>query len=182
MAERYQVGMRLTRTVKKITNAGAFVELEEGIDGFLHVDDLSWTKKIKNPSSVLTEGSDIEVIVIDVDQNDHNVRLGVKQLSEDPWVSLKKAYPAGSSIEGVVTNVTDFGVFVKVQGEIEGLINKTNLFDPSVETFEAAAARFKVGDPVRAAIIELSPGKQKLSLSVRELEKKQQRGAFKVYP
>lgn len=179
--ERYQVGMRLVRTVKKITNVGAFVELEEGIDGFLHVDELSWTKRIKHPSSMLQEGQEIEVMVIDVNPEEHNIRLGVKQLSEDPWTSLRKAYPVGSQIDGTITSITDFGVFVKVQGEIEGLINKMNLVDPAVEEFESAVKKYNVGDTIRVVVTELSPGKQKLSLSVRELMKKQQREELSKY-
>jgi small subunit ribosomal protein S1 len=181
LLERYQVGMRMVRTVKKITNVGAFVELEEGIDGFLHVDELSWTKRIKHPSAMLQEGQEIEVMVIDVNPEERNIRLGVKQLSEDPWTSLRKAYPVGSQIEGTVTSVTDFGVFVKVQGDIEGLINKMNLVDPAVEEFESAAKRYNVGDTIRAVVTELNPGKQKLSLSVRELMKKQQREELSKY-
>jgi small subunit ribosomal protein S1 len=179
--EKYPEGMRLTGTVKKLTNAGAFVELEEGIDGFLHVDDLSWTKRYKNPGAVLTEGEEIECIVIRNDKENHNVRLGLKQLSEDPWASLKKAYPERSIIEGEVTNITDFGVFVRVQGGIEGLINKSNLADPKVASFEEAVSKVNVGDKIRAVVTELRPGRQRLSLSVRELERQEQRQELQKY-
>jgi len=133
---KYPVGMRLTKVVKKITASGAFVELEDGIDGFLHADELSWTKKIKNPGTLLTEGEEIEVIVISSDPESRNVRLGVKQLSEDPWGSLKKAFPEGSVIEGEITNITTFGIFVRVQGDIEGLVNKSQVVDPRLENVD----------------------------------------------
>jgi small subunit ribosomal protein S1 len=123
----YPVGTRLTRPVVKVTNAGAFVQLEEGIDGFLHVDDMSWTKKIKNPSSVLNPGDEVEVIVVDCDVENHRIQLGMKQLSDDPWESLYNTYPRGSIIEGEISNITDFGMFVRVPGDIEGLINKHNV-------------------------------------------------------
>jgi small subunit ribosomal protein S1 len=179
--ERFPVGMRIKRPVRKITNAGAFIELEEGIDGFLHVDDLSWTKKIKNPSSVLKEGEEIEVMVLEVNPEERNIRLGVKQLSEDPWMSLKKAYPEKSVIEGVITNITDFGLFVKVQGDIEGLVNKMNVPTAPGETPEEALKKYNVGDTVKAVVLEINPHKNRLSLSLKEYVKKQQREELKKY-
>jgi small subunit ribosomal protein S1 len=181
MQEKYPEGMRLTRTVKKLTNAGAFVELEEGIDGFLHVDDISWTKRYKHPSAALSEGQEIECIVIQTDPEHHNIRLGIKQLSEDPWESLKKAYPERSIIEGEITNITDFGVFVRVQGGVEGLINKSQLADPRDMPFEKAVEKVNVGDKIRAVVTEINPGRQKLSLSVRELARQEQRQEMQKY-
>lgn len=178
---KYPIGMRLTRRVKKITNAGAFIELEEGIDGFLHSDDLSWTKKIKNPGSVLKEGEDVDVIIIDVIPEEHNIRLGVKQLSEDPWMSLKKAYPERSIIEGEITNITDFGIFVRVQGGVEGLVNKMNVCEHPGDDPDEAIKKFKVGDKLNVVVLEVNPGKQKLSLSIREFQKKQQRDELRKY-
>ncbi len=181
IGQRFPEGMRLKKPVKKITNTGAFVELEEGIDAFLHVDDISWTKRYKNPSAVLTEGEEIDCIVISVESDNHNVRVGIKQLSEDPWQSLKKAYPERSIIEGTVSGVTDFGVFVRVQGDIEGLINKMNLCDPKREDVEKALSEYKEGNKVRAVITEINPAKQKLGLSIRELEKQEQRQELQKY-
>ena len=179
--ERFPVGMRIKRPIRKITNAGAFIELEEGIDGFLHVDDLSWTKKIKNPASVLNEGEEIEVMVLEVNPEERNIRLGVKQLSEDPWLSLKKAYPEKSIIEGVITNITDFGLFVKVQGDIEGLVNKMNVPAAPGEAPEDALKKYNVGDAVKAVVMEINPHKHRLSLSLKEYVKKQQREELKKY-
>ncbi|GAB6090847.1 30S ribosomal protein S1 [Spirochaeta dissipatitropha] len=181
MAQKYTPGMRLTKTVKKITNSGAFVELEEGIDAFLHVDDLSWTKKYKNPGAVLTEGQEIDCMITQIDPETHNIRVGLKQLEEDPWKSLKTAFPEGSIIDGEVTNITDFGLFVRVQGGIEGLINKSQLIDPRQGTFEDALAKYSVGDKLEAVITELNAGRQKLSLSIRELEKKRQQKEMQKY-
>jgi small subunit ribosomal protein S1 len=181
ISEKYPEGLRLTRVVKKLTNAGAFVELEEGIDGFVHVDDLSWTKRYKHPSAVLQEGQEIECIVTQTDPEHHNIRLGIKQLSEDPWDSLRKAYPERSIIEGEVTNITDFGVFLRVQGGIEGLINKSQLSDPREEAFEKAVETIKVGDKLKAVVTELNPQRQKLSLSVRELARQEQRQEMQKY-
>jgi len=175
VSEKYPVGMRLTRKVVKLTNAGAFIELEEGIDGFLHVDDISWTKRIKHPGSELQVGQDVEAMIIDSDADNRNIRLGIKQLSEDPWHSFAPAFHEGSIVDGTVSSITDFGIFVKVQGDIEGLVNKSNLSADREETFENAIKKFEVGAVIKAVIVELSPERQKLSLSVRDLVKKQQR-------
>ncbi|SLM09888.1 30S ribosomal protein S1 [uncultured spirochete] len=173
--ERYPAGTRLKRKIVKVTNAGAFVELEEGIDGFLHIDDYSWTQKIKNPSSVLHEGDEIEVIVLESNAEDRNVRLGVKQLSEDPWRSFAKTYKFGAIVEGTVSSVTDFGVFVKVPGEIEGLIKKQDLVSDRSESYDDALKKYQPGMQVKAVVIDLNPDRQKLGLSVKDLIQKQQR-------
>ena len=178
---RYPEGMRLKRRVKNLTNFGAFLELEEGIDGLLHLDDLSWTKKPKHPSAVVKVDDEIEVMVIELDKENRKIKLGVKQLTEDPWRSLAKAFPRGSVVEGQITGITDFGFFVKVQGDIEGLINKSNLSDPAVETLEEVLARYKVGDTVRANVVELSAEKQKLGLSLREYNRKLQQETMVHY-
>jgi small subunit ribosomal protein S1 len=177
----YPVGMRIKRTVKNITNFGAFLEIEEGIDGLLHLDDMSWTKRPKHPSALYKVGDEVEVMVIDIDKANQRLKLGVKQLTEDPWKSLSKAFPRGSIIEGVITGITDFGLFVKVQGDIEGLVNKSNIFDPSVETLEDALARHKVGDTIKAVVVELNPEKQKLALSIRELARRVQEETMYKY-
>ncbi|MEI6388942.1 MAG: 30S ribosomal protein S1 [Spirochaetota bacterium] len=171
---KYPVGMRVTRPVVKLTAAGAFVELEDGIDGFLHADDLSWTKHVKNPGSELEVGQQVEVMVIESDAEDRNIRLGMKQLSEDPWKSFAKAFRVGSPVEGVVSSVTDFGVFIKVQGEIEGLIKKQDLSEDKNEPYDDALKRFTVGMPVKALVVELSLDRQKLGLSIRDLVRRQQ--------
>jgi small subunit ribosomal protein S1 len=179
--EKYPEGTRLTRKVVKITNAGAFIELEEGIDGFLHADDISWTKKVKHPGSELSVGEDLEVMVIGLDRNNRNIRLGIKQLSEDPWQSFAAVYKAGSRVEGEVSSVTDFGVFVKVPGGIEGLIHKTNLPENREESPEDALKRYKVGDKVTAVVLELQPEKQKASFSIRDYQNKVQRDEISRY-
>jgi small subunit ribosomal protein S1 len=175
VSEKYPVGMRLTRKVVKLTAAEAFVELEEGIDGFLHADDLSWTKHVKNISSELEVGQEVEVMVIESDSQDRNIRLGMKQLSEDPWHSFSKAFHVGSTVDGVVSSVTDFGVFVKVQGDIDGLIKKQDLSEDKDEPYDDALKRFSAGQTVKALVIELSPERQKLGLSIRDLVRRQQR-------
>jgi len=178
---RYPVGMRLKRRIKNITNFGAFLEVEEGIDGLLHLDDMSWTKRPKHPSALYNEGDEIEVMVIDLDKENQRIKLGVKQLTEDPWRSLAKAFRRGSVIEGEITGITDFGLFMKVQGDIEGLVNKSNLFEPSTESIDDVSERYKVGDTVKAVVVDINVDKQKLALSIREYTKRIQQEAMVHY-
>jgi small subunit ribosomal protein S1 len=177
----YPVGTKLTRTIKNVTNAGAFIELEEGIDGFLHVDDYSWTQKVQSAHAVFKPADELEVTVIRVDTEARRIRLGIKQLSDDPWEQLKATYPKGSIIEGEVSNVADFGVFVKVIGDIEGLIFKNQLSPDREADPDEMLAQFKVGDKVRAAVSEINPGRQKLGLSIRELKYREERQEIERY-
>jgi len=179
--QRYPVGMRLTRKIKNFASFGAFLELEEGIDGLLHLDDMSWTKKIRHPSEIFQEGQEIEVIIIDIDKENRKIKLGIKQLEENPWTSLARAFPRGSIVDGEITGITDFGIFVRVQGDIEGLINKVNIFDQNVETLEEALAKYKIGDAIKVIVSDIRPAKQKLSLSIREYNRKIQQEEMVKY-
>ncbi|MDR2518271.1 MAG: 30S ribosomal protein S1 [Spirochaetaceae bacterium] len=179
--EKYPVGTRLSRKVVKVTNAGAFIELEEGIDGFLHGDNISWTKKVKHPGSELQVGQEVEIIVIAVDRENRNLQLGIKQLSEDPWQSFSASYKSGSLVEGEVSSVTDFGIFVRVPGGIEGLIHKTNLVESREENPEEALKKYQVGDKVKAVVLEIQPDKQKVAFSIRDYQKKMQREELSRY-
>jgi len=181
ISEKYPVGKVLNLEVKKITNAGAFLTLEDGIDGFLHADDLSWTKKIKNPGSVLKEGEKIDVKIIDLDLSNKRIRLGLKQVSDDPWGKLKEKHPKGSIIEGEVVSKQEFGIFVKVLGDIEGLINKSNLCDSRDKDPEEVMKAIQVGDKIKALITELSPDKGKLGLSIRDMVAKEQKAEMSKY-
>lgn len=181
IAEKYPVGKIMTLEVKKVTTAGAFLTLEEGIDGFLHADDLSWTKKVKNISSEVKEGDKLEVKIIGLDPEARRIKLGVKQVSDDPWAALKSGYPKGSIINGTVTNKTEFGVFVKVPGEIEGLIAKSQLCDSRDEDPEEFMKKMNVGDTVKAVVLEVSPDKQKLALSLRDYAKQVEKAEISRY-
>jgi small subunit ribosomal protein S1 len=179
--EKYPVGTRIKRKVVKITNAGAFIELDEGIDGFLHIDDISWTRKVKNPGSELSTGQEVEVMVISVDTDNRNVKLGIKQLSEDPWTNFCENYKSGSPVEGEVASVTDFGVFLRLPGGIEGLIHKTNLVENRDENPDEALKKFKTGDRVKAIVLEIQGDKQKVAFSIRDYQKRVQRDEISRY-
>jgi small subunit ribosomal protein S1 len=181
ISEKYPVGTRLTRRVAKITNAGAFIELEEGIDGFLHGDDISWTKKIKHLGSELSVGQEIEIMVLSVDAEEKNIRLGIKQLSQDPWQSFAETYRPGSLVEGEVSSITDFGVFVRVPGGIEGLIHKSNLPENRDDNPDDLLKKHNVGDKIKAVVLELQPDKQKVAFSIKDYQKKVQRDELSRY-
>ena len=178
---KFTVGTKGKWIVKKITNAGAFVELEEGIDAFLHADDLSWTKKIRNVSSMLTEGEPVEAIITSVNPEERRIRLGMKQLEGDPWATFRNKFPRGSIVEGEITGKTEFGVFVRVEGDIEGLIHKNNLTVTKEEDPEEKLASLNVGDKIKASVTEVNTGKQKLSLSVREMKFREERAEISKY-
>jgi len=177
--EKLPVGTRIKRKVVKVTKAGAFVELEEGIDGFLHSDDMSWTRKGQNFG--LTPGQEIEVMVISLDKDNRNIKLGIKQLSEDPWKDFNENYRIGSPVEGEVASITDFGVFLRIPGGIEGLIHKTNLVEKREDDPDEALKKYKVGDKIKAVVLEIQSDKQKIAFSIRDYQKKAQRDEISRY-
>jgi len=180
LAEKYPVGTRLNRKVVKVTNAGAFIEIGDGIDGFLHSDDISWTTK-KSKNLGFSVGQEIEVMVISIDAENRNIKLGVKQLSENPWIEFCDTYKIGSSVEGEVVNIQSFGVFIRVTGGIEGLIPKTNLTENREEDAEEAIKKYKIGDKVKAVVMEIQQDKQKVTFSIRDYQKKIQRDDISRY-
>jgi small subunit ribosomal protein S1 len=178
--EKYPVGKRIKRKIVKVTNAGAFVELEDGIDGFLHIDDISWTRKAKSQSG-LVAGQEIEVMVISVDPENRNVKLGIKQLSEDPWKEFIENHKSGSPVEGEVVSITDFGLFLRIPGGVEGLIHKTNLVENRDEDPDETLKKYKVGDNLKAIVLEIQSDKQKVAFSIRDYQKKVQRDDISRY-
>ncbi len=183
ITERYPVGKVLKAPVVKVTNSGAFIELEDGIDGFLHIDDVSWTKKIKNMDQFCKVGDVLEVSISKVEPEHRRIRLSVKALGGNPWQTLKKDYPKGSLITGTITSVTDFGVFVKVIGDIEGLISKFNLVGPDEEYKDEVLESYKskIGEPVTAMVVDINPQTQKLNLSIKEMIRKSQESEMAKY-
>lgn len=179
--EKYPVGTKLKGKIVKITNIGAFVALQDGIDAFLHADDISWTKKIKHPGSELTVDSEIDVVVIECDPEAHRIKVGIKQLTDNPWKAFAEEYKPGSTLEGEITSITDFGIFVKAPNGIEGLVNKANLSDDKDVPFEEAVAKYKVGDKINVFVVDVKVDKEQVAFSVREYKRKQQRDEISQY-
>ena len=181
IADRYAVGSKVSGKIVKITNIGAFVSLEDGIDAFLHADDISWTKKVKHPGSELSVDQEIEAIVLECDAEAHKIKIGMKQVTDNPWVAFAEEYQVGSTLEGEITSITDFGVFVKAPNGIEGLVNKANLSDEKDVPFEEAVAKYKVGDKLNVYVVDVNAEKEKVGFSVREYKRKQQRDEISQY-
>lgn len=181
LAEKYPVGTKITGKIVKLTNAGAFVSLEDGIDAFLHADDISWTKKVKHPGSELAVDQEVDAVVIECDTENHRIKVGIKQLTDNPWKQFADEYKPGSTFEGEIASITEFGVFVKTPSGIEGLVNKSNLCDDRETPYEEAVKKYNVGDKINVFVVDVNADKEKVSLSVREFKRKQQRDEISQY-
>jgi small subunit ribosomal protein S1 len=173
--EKYPVGTHVSGQVRNITNFGVFVGLEEGIDGLVHVSDISWTEQIKHPSEKFQKGDEIQAVVLKIDKENEKFSLGIKQLEANPWDDIQKRYPIGTEIEGEVTNVTDFGAFVKLEEGIEGLVYSSEL---AQERVDKPSDVVSAGQTVKALITRVDPGEQKISLSMKAVDDKAERAAL----
>ena len=176
--EKYPINTRVSGTIRNITNFGIFVGLEEGIDGLVHVSDISWTEQIKHPSEKFKKGDTVEAVVLKIDKENEKFSLGIKQLEANPWEEILKKYPVGNEVTGEVTKVADFGAFVKLEEGIEGLIYSSELASERVEKPEDVV---KPGQSVTALITKVDPVEQKISLSIRALTDREQREALKKH-
>jgi len=167
VTENYPVGSVIEGKIKNITDFGVFIGIEEGIDGLIHVSDLSWTERIKHPSEKYAKGETIQAVVLKIDKENERFSLGIKQLVPDPWQAAYNNYPSGTVIEGEITNVTDFGVFVKLEEGIEGLVHVSEISKDKVKT---PVGMYQVGDTLKAIVINVSAKDRKIGLSVKTLE------------
>jgi len=165
--ERYNVGMRVKGKVVSLTDYGAFVELEPGVEGLVHVSEMSWTQRVKHPSKLVNENDVVEAIVLDVDTGNRRISLGMKQIEPNPWDLLAEKYPVGSKMKGIVKNTTDFGVFVGVPEGVDGLIHVSDIswenksVDPNT--------MFKKGDEVECLVLSIDKAAEKFSLGIKQL-------------
>jgi small subunit ribosomal protein S1 len=165
VAEKYPPGSVVRGKVRNIANYGAFVEIEEGIDGLLHVSDLSWTKKIGHPSEVLKKGEAVQAVVLSVDQEKQRIALGLKQMQEDPWQTvIPQNYRPGMVVHGAVTKIANFGVFVELEPGLEGLLHISEISDQKIEKPEDAV---KVGQEVEVKILRVDSDERKIGLSLK---------------
>ena len=165
--KRYATGGRYQGRVTNITKYGAFVELEEGVEGLLHVSEMTWSKKLKDPSEILKAGDTVEVVALRVEKEHKKISLGLKQLLSNPWDELRSKHPEGSVVEGLVKNLTDFGVFVDIGSEIDGLVHVSDI--SWSQRVKHPSELYKRGDRVQARVLKVDPESQKFSLSIKHL-------------
>ena len=165
-SEKYKPGDKIRGKIRNITSYGAFVELEEGIDGLIHISDMSWTKKVNHPSEVVKKGDEVEAVVLDVDIDNKRIALGLKQLEPNPWDEVREKYKVGQAVKGIVTKITNFGAFVDLGNKVEGLIHISQVGTGRVEKISDV---LNEGDEVEAKIINIDPDEKKIGLSIKEL-------------
>jgi small subunit ribosomal protein S1 len=168
LAERYPVNSTVTGTVRNLTDYGAFVQIEEGIDGLLHVSDISWTKKVPHPSEILEKGQEVTVKILSIDPDSEKISVGMKQLETDPWLAVIEKMPMGSIVEVEIAKLVSFGAFAKLDSGIEGLIHVSELSSDRVQKPEEV---LNIGDKVMAKVISISAADRKIGLSVREAQR-----------
>ncbi len=167
---RYPIGKKISGRVTSVTNYGAFVEVEEGVEGLVHISEMFWTKRMRHPSSVLSEGQDVDVVVLGVDQANRRISLGLKQTMPNPWRQIQDYYPEGVVVDATVKNVTDFGLFVSIDDtiDVDGLIHVSDLtWDPKVKN---PRELYKKGDVIKAKVLAIDPENEKFSLGVKQLQ------------
>jgi len=178
LAERHPVGARINGKVKSITDFGVFVEIEPGIDGLVHISDLSWTKKVRHPSEIYKRGDEVEAVVLGIEVEHERVSLGVKQLTPDPWDTVAQRYPLNTRVGGTVSSVADFGVFVELEEGIEGLIHISQL---SNERVDKPSSLYKVGDHVDALVVQVDTHERRIGLSIKALRQHEEREEMQAY-
>jgi small subunit ribosomal protein S1 len=167
IADNYPVGAIIAGKIKKITDFGMFIGIAEGIDGLVHISDISWTEKINHPSELYKKDDEVQAVILDIDKENERFSLGIKQLSSDPWEEVTKKYHIGSRVRGVVKSLTDFGVFVELEPGIEGLIHVSQL-PKDQQTMPING--FQVMDEIGAEVVKISPEEKKIGLSIKKLE------------
>lgn len=178
IAERYPVGTKLEGQIKNMTDFGMFIGIEEGIDGLVHVSDISWTKRVKHPGDVYSKGDLVQAVVLKVDPQNERVSLGIKQLTPDPWSLVPQKYAPGTRLIGKVASTTDFGVFVEIEEGIEGLIHVSEL---SREKVPSAKDFANVGDSIEAVVLNADSRERRISLSVKSLAAAAEKAEFESY-
>ncbi|MBN1962409.1 MAG: 30S ribosomal protein S1 [Deltaproteobacteria bacterium] len=164
LAEKYPVGAVIKGVVRNVTDFGIFVGVEEGIDGLVHVSDLSWTHRVKHPSELFKKGDEVEAVVLNIDVDNERFSLGIKQLTDDPWDTLPKKYPRGAKVKGRVIKITEYGAFVEIEPGIDGLCHISELSEEHVDKTQDVV---KQNDDVEVMVLDVDPGERRISLSIK---------------
>ena len=167
ISEKYPIGTTIEGKIKNITDFGLFVGIDEGIDGLVHISDISWTKRIKHPSELYNKGDVIQAIVLDIEKENERFSLGIKQLETDPWTTVAERYEVGKEITGTVTNITDFGVFVELEEGIEGLVHVSEI---SAEKIKTPVGKFNINDVITAKVMNINGEERRIGLSIKRLD------------
>ncbi len=166
--ERYPIGAQVRGRVLSVTDYGAFVELEQGIEGLVHVSEMTWSKRMKHPSKMVKAGDEVDVIIIQVNPTERRISLGMKQLQDNPWEALEDKYPTGAVVEGRVRNLTDFGAFIEIEDGIDGLVHVSNL--SWTKRIKHPSEVLKKGEKVKAVVLGVEPENRRLSLGIKQLQ------------
>src|SRR5210317_1234518 len=178
VSENYPVGSIIEGKIKNITDFGIFIGIEEGIDGLIHVSDLSWTERIKHPTEKYAKSDTIQAVVLKIDRENERFSLGIKQLEPDPWMAALNNYPGGAIVEGSITNVTDFGIFVQLEEGVEGLVHVSEI---SKEKINTPVGMYNVGDNLQVKVINVSSKDRKIGLSVKAMDEDSKDDSLEVY-
>lgn len=178
IGDKYPVGTTIEGKIKNITDFGIFIGIDEGIDGLVHISDISWTRRIKHPSEVYRKGQEVQAVVLNIDKENERFSLGIKQLAIDPWEEVPERYRPGTKVTGRVTNITDFGVFLELEEGIEGLIHVSEL---AKEKSGNPLGRFKIDDVIQAKVINVNRSDKKIGLSIRKLEEGDEKDVYSNY-
>ncbi len=176
--EKYPVGTKVVGRVKTITDFGIFIGFEEGVDGLVHVSEMSWTKKIKHASELYKKGQEVEAVVLNIDTKNERFSLGIKQLTPDPWKEVARRYRKGEVVTGKITNLTDFGAFVELEEGIEGLVHVSEI---NREKVERPSDVLKVGDKISAVVLHIDPNERRIGLSIKGLKDKAEKAEVEKY-
>ncbi len=176
--EKYPVGTKVVGRVKTVTDFGIFIGFDEGVDGLVHVSEMSWTKKIKHPGELYKKGQEVEAVVLNIDRKNERFSLGIKQLTPDPWKDVARRYRKGDVVVGKVTNVTDFGAFVELEEGIEGLVHVSEI---SREKVEKPSDVLKVGDSLSAVVLHIDPYDRRIGLSIKGLKERSEKAEIEKY-
>jgi small subunit ribosomal protein S1 len=178
IAEKYPVGTTIEGKIKNITDFGLFIGIDEGIDGLVHISDISWTKRIKHPSEVYKKGDVVQAIVLDIEKDNERFSLGVKQLQQDPWKTVAERYEVGKEITGTITNLTDFGIFIELEEGIEGLVHVSEI---SKEKIKTPVGMYNNGDVITARVMNINSDERRIGLSIKRLEMEDEQSILSEY-
>ena len=167
LAEKYPAGSRIKGKVRNMTSYGAFVEIENDIDGMIHVSDMSWTRKINNPNEMLKVGDEVEAVILDIDPQQQRISLGLKQIEEDPWANINDLYKIGDVVSGKVTKITAFGAFIELSHKIDGLVHISQI---SKDRVEKVKDKLSLGQEIEARVIKIDRDERRIGLSIKALD------------